>query len=86
MNFRAAPGGHTLYYGIVTGTRAIAAERDGFTERPWRGGAGARGAPAASDVSIIPGASGMEATIRAASEREGRCRAIDRLADHAHPG
>lgn len=39
MNFRAAPGGHTLYYEIVTGTRAIAAERDGFTERPWQGGA-----------------------------------------------
>lgn len=39
MNFRAVPRGHTLYYGIVTGTRALAAERDGFTERPWQGGA-----------------------------------------------
>lgn len=39
MNFRAVPRGHTLYYEIVTGTRALAAERDGFTERPWRGGA-----------------------------------------------
>lgn len=38
MNFHATLRGHTLYYEIVTGTRAIAAERDGFTKRPWRGG------------------------------------------------
>lgn len=49
-------------------------------------GEGARGAPAASDVSIIPGESEIDASFLAKSDREGRCRAIDRLADHAHPG
>lgn len=49
-------------------------------------GEGARGAPAASDVSIIPGGIGTRIGVFSVREREQRCRAIDRLADHAHPG
>lgn len=49
-------------------------------------GAGARGAPAASDVSIIPGGTGTGLGVRGASKRERGDRAIDRPADHAHPG
>lgn len=47
---------------------------------------GARGAPAASDVSIIPGGIGTSIWFGAKCEREARCRAIDRPGDHAHPG
>ncbi|CAH2236730.1 jg16970 [Pararge aegeria aegeria] len=47
---------------------------------------GERGAPAASDVSIIPRGSGTAIRVSTESEREARCRAIDRPADHAHPG
>lgn len=49
-------------------------------------GEGARGAPAASDVSIIPGGIRTQIWLFGAWEREKRCRAIDRPADHAHPG
>lgn len=49
-------------------------------------GEGARGAPAASDVSIIPGGTETGIEAHAACEREGGDRAIDRPADHAHPG
>lgn len=48
--------------------------------------AGERGAPAASDVSIIPGGTGTRLRLCGGSEREPRCRAIDRPGDHAHPG
>lgn len=47
---------------------------------------GARGAPAASDVSIIPGGIETRIWFGAKREREVRCRAIDRPGDHAHPG
>lgn len=47
---------------------------------------GARGAPAASDVSIIPGGIETRISYGAKREREVRCRAIDRPGDHAHPG
>lgn len=49
-------------------------------------GEGARGAPAASDVSIIPGGTGTRLGARGACERDEAVRAIDRPADHAHPG
>ncbi|CAB3242775.1 unnamed protein product, partial [Arctia plantaginis] len=49
-------------------------------------GEGARGAPAASDVSIIPGGIGTELEAARVREREPQYRAIDRPADHAHPG
>lgn len=83
MNFRATPGLRTLYYEILTETRAIAAEWDGITERPWPG---VSGAPAASDVSIIPRGSGTGIWNNRRLERDARYRAIDRPEDHAHPG
>ncbi|CAK1546825.1 unnamed protein product [Leptosia nina] len=49
-------------------------------------GEGARGAPAASDVSIIPGGGRRSYGLGRRRDRDARCRAIDRLADHAHPG
>ncbi|CAH2060889.1 unnamed protein product, partial [Iphiclides podalirius] len=76
--------GHTLYCGIVTEARAAAAERDGFTERPWRGGA--RGACGIRRFNHPRRERDGGIGSRRAREREMRCRAIDRLADHAHPG
>lgn len=49
-------------------------------------GEGARGAPAESDVSIIPGVIKTGIRVYHLHEREKRSRAIDRPLDHAHPG
>lgn len=62
---RDTKGAHIILWNIVTEARATAAERDGFTERPWQGDEGERGRA---------GACGIRRFNHPPGERDGRMR------------